>query len=109
MSTTTKTLDITFLMTESEDPSDTKTRKISTPANPSTTATEIKNRIATLNSILPTADSATQTGAVVDYAKGIRATFQEVEKDGADTYTYTPTSISKAELVTITEDIIYGN
>lgn len=109
MSTTTKTLDITFLMTEAEDPSDTKTRKISVPANPSTTTSEIKTRIGNINSFLPVADTTTVTGGLVDYAKGIRATFQEVEKDGADTYTYIPTSISKAEVVTITEDIIYGN
>lgn len=108
MSTTTKTLDITLLLTEADDANDTKTRKISTPCG-DTTSTEIKNRIATINTYLPTADSTTLTGDVIDYAKGIRATFQEVEKDGGDTYTYSPSSISKAEIVTITEDIIYGN
>lgn len=109
MSTTTKTLDITFSMPEQNNQTDIKTRKISTPANPSTSTTEIKSRIGTLNSILPTADSATQTGAVVDYAKGIRATFQEEVKEGNETYVYIPNTIIKAELVTITEDVIYGN
>lgn len=109
MSTTTKTLDVTFLMTEASDPTDTKTRKISVPANPSTTTTDIKTRIKSINTYLPTADSETSTGGVIDFVKGISATFQEVEKDGADTYTYIPKSITKAELVTTTEDIIYGN
>ena len=108
MSTTTKTLDITLLLTEADDPNDTKTRKISTPCGDATTET-IKTRIGNLNSFLPVADTTTVTGGLVDSAKGIRATFQEVEKDGGDTYTYTPTSISKAEIVTITEDVIYGN
>lgn len=108
MSTTTKTLDVTLLLTEQDDPNDTKTRKISIPCGDATTET-IKTRIGTMNTYLPTATSTTQTGGVIDFAQGICATFQEVEKDGGDTYTYTPSLISKAEIVTITEDIIYGN
>lgn len=108
MSTTTKTLDITLLLTEQDDPNDTRTRKISTPCGDATTAT-IKTRIGNINSFLPVADTTTVTGGLVESAKGIRATFQEVEKDGGDTYTYIPNSISKAEIVTVTEDVIYGN
>lgn len=108
MSTTTKTLDITLLLTEADDPNDTKTRKISTPCGDTTTA-EIKTRIGSINRYLPDAGTTTDTGGVIDYVKGIYATFQEVEKDGGDTYTYSPYSISKAEIVTVTEDIIYGN
>ena len=104
MSTTTKTLDITLLLTEQDDPNDTRTRKISTPCGDATNA-EIKTRIGSMN----TAFNSTQTGGIVDYANGMKTTFQEVEKDGGDTYTYIPSSISKAEIVTVTEDIIYGN
>ena len=106
MSTTTKTLDITLLLTEADDPNDTKTRKISTPCGDATAAT-IVQRIKSLNPFI--AGTATATGGMQDFGAGIRTTFQEVEKDGGDTYTYTPSSISKAEIVTITEDIIYGN
>lgn len=105
MSTTMKTLDITLLLTEQDDPNDTKTRKISTPCNEDTSTSEIKNRIRSMNN----AFNSTQTGGIADYANGIKVTFQEVEKDGGDTYTYIPNSISKAEIVTITEDVIYGN
>ena len=108
MSTTTKTLDITLLLTEQNDPNNTKTRKISTPCGDATTET-IKTRIGTMNTYLPTASSSTESGGIIDYVKGISTTFQEVEKDGGDTYTYIPHSISKAEVVTVTEDIIYGN
>lgn len=104
MSTTTKTLDVTLLMQEQNNPADTKTKKISTPCG-DITVSGIKDRINSMN----TAFNSTQTGGIVDYAQGIKATFQEVETDGGDTYTYIPASISKAEIVTITEDTIYGN
>ena len=108
MSTTTKTLDITLLLTEQDDVNDTKTRKISVPCNPETTPATIKTRINQLNPKI--ADwTSTVTGGLDDVGRGIRVTFQEVENDGADTYTYIPSSISKAEIVTVTEDIIYGN
>lgn len=107
MSTTTKTLDVTLLMTEANDPTDTKTRKISVPCNSETAPATIVQRIKSLNPFI--AGTATATGGMQDYGEGVRVTFQEVEKDGADTYTYTPSSISKAEIVTVTEDIIYGN
>ena len=108
MSTTTKTLDITLLLTEQDDANDTKTRKISVPCNPETTPATIKTRIKSLNPFI--AGTATATGGMQDdLGAGIRATFKEVEKDGGDTYTYIPSSISKAEIVTVTEDIIYGN
>lgn len=106
MSTTTKTLDVTLLLTEQDDTNDTKTRKISIPCGDTTAAT-IVQRIKSLNPFI--AGTATATGGMQDFGAGIRTTFQEVEKDGGDTYTYTPSYISKAEIVTITEDIIYGN
>lgn len=107
MSTTTQTLDVTLLMTEESDPTDTKTRKISVPCNQNTSTADIVQRIKSLNPFI--AGTATATGGMQDFGAGIRATFQEVEKDGGDTYTYIPSSISKAEIVTVTEDIIYGN
>lgn len=107
MSTTTQTLDVTLLMTEASDPTDTKTRKISVPCNQNTSTADIVTRIKALNPFI--AGTATATGGMQDFGAGIRTTFQEVETDGGDTYTYTPSSISKAEVVTITEDIIYGN
>lgn len=107
MSTTTKTLDVTLLMTEADDANDTITRKISVPCNPETTPATIVQRIKSLNPFI--AGTATATGGMQDLGAGIRATFQEVEKDGGDTYTYIPSAISKAEIVTVTEDIIYGN
>lgn len=107
MSTTTKTLDITLLLTERDDANDTKTRKISTPCGDATAAT-IKTRISQLNTKI--ADwTSTVTGGLDDVGRGIRVTFQEVEKDGGDTYTYIPSYISKAEIVTTTEDTVYGN
>lgn len=105
--TTTKTLDITLLLKEQDDPNDTKTRKISTPCGDATAAT-IKTRISQLNQKI--ADwTSTVTGGLDDVGRGIRITFQEEVKEGNETYVYIPNTITKAELVTITEDVIYGN
>ena len=107
MSTTTKTLDVTLLMTEADDANDTITRKISVPCNPETTPATIKTRIKSLNPFI--AGTATGTGGMQDFGEGIRETFQETVTEGNETYTYIPKSITKAEIVTVTEDVIYGN
>lgn len=107
MATTKQTLDITLQYIELNDANDNPTRKISVPCNSSTTASTITNNVKTLNQYLT--NQQTSAGAIKDYSDGIKATFQYQEKDGADTYTYLPQTIIKAEIVTVTEDIIYGN
>lgn len=107
MSTTTKTLDVTLYMEEQTNATDTKTRKISVPCNQSTATADIVQHIKSLNPFI--AGTATATGGMQDFGAGIRITFQETVTDGNETYTYIPKSITKAEIVTVTEDVIYGN
>lgn len=107
MSTTTKTLDVTLYMEEQTNATDTKTRKISVPCNQNTATSTIVTRIKGMNPFI--AGTATATGGMQDFGAGIRATFQETVTEGNETYTYIPKSITKAEIVTITEDVIYGN
>lgn len=106
MSTTTKNLQVTFISTERDDPSDTINKRITVPCNPETSPADITTRIKTISNALT---DPTISGGLKEFADGIKATFQETIKDGGDTYIYTPARISKAEIVTITEDIIYGN
>ena len=106
MSTTTITVNITLTMPEQSDASDIKKRTIAVPKGIASIE-EIKQSIQNINPYLAGTASTNQT--LLRYARGIKATFQETVKDGAETYTYIPNQISKAEIVTITEDVIYGN
>ena len=108
MSTTTKNLNVTFTYDElpsggSKQPSD-KTRKISIPCNGDITTEGIRTRVKAINTALqnPSA-SGTQEQ---QYAYNMQFLLSEI--DELDTQ-YFPSGINKAEIVTITEDTIYGN
>ena len=108
MSTTTKNLDVTFTYDElpsggSKQPSD-KTRKISIPCNGAIANEGIRTRVKAIDAALqnPSA-SGTQEQR---YAYDMQFLLSEI--DDFDTQ-YFPSGITKAEIVTITEDVIYGN
>lgn len=104
---TTKTLDITLNMPEQSNPTDIKTKKISIPFEGTLSNAQVVTRVKEMSGYLTT--PSTLHGQNTDGARGIAATFKETVVDGADTYVYIPKSITKAEIVTTTEDIIYGN
>lgn len=107
MSTTTKNLDITLRLTERDDPTDTITRRMSIPCNPDTSPATMVTNIKRMNNAM--GPNSTEVAGLIQTANAIKVTFQEIQKEGGDTYIYTPSSIIKAEIVNVTEDVIYGN
>ena len=104
MSTTTKYYAVTLLLEDTEDNDNTKTRTFNIPmAMQEPTIQEMRTRTMELITALA-------TNATTGYgAQAIQTAFQETEKVDGETITYIPKGISKAELVTITEDVIYGS
>lgn len=108
MSTTTKNLNVTFTYDElpsggSRQQSD-KTRKISIPCNGDITTEGIRTRVKAIATALQ--NPSTTGTQEQQYAYNMQFLLSEI--DEFDTQ-YFPSGITKAEIVTITEDTIYGN
>ena len=104
MSTTTKYYAVTLLLEDTTNNDNTKTRTFNIPmATQEPTIQEMRTRTMELNTAL--ANNATTAYG----AQAIQTAFEETEKVDGYYVIYTPKGISKAELVTITEDVIYGS
>lgn len=104
MSTTTKNLSLTLKLINSEDSTDIITRNFSIPFSVDVSVSDntVKNRVSTLNTSLAT-NSTTGYGA-----QAIQQAFREMITQDGDTITYIPKGVQKAEIVTVTEDVIYS-